>query len=222
MKIIEELKYGRLIVDYIGEDLDIRGHSEGVGQFLHHVRKDITAEELKDLMEQIFRIQFFRENKEQQEKKDPPKATDGTTPATQQSTETMIDMYPQRPELPLFFKNKLSENATAKSKFYDLIQQTERYMYGRLTKEEESDVNFRSYKNWKWNHLRMAFVKLDFIENNTPKKHFAEFIHQVFPYITTASIIRSIQRYGESSLNFNQIVKEIEQEFGKVKEMLEK
>lgn len=221
MKIIEELKYGRLIVDYIGEELDIRGHSEGVGQFLHHVRKDITPDELKDLMEQLFRIQFFRENKEQQEKKDTPKASDGTTPATQQILETKLFMYPQRPELPRFFKNKLSENTKAKRMFYDLLHQTERYMYGRLTNEEECNVNFRLYRNWRWNHLRMAFIKSKFIEDNTPKQHFAEFIHQVFPYITTPSIVRSIQRYGESSLNFYQIVKEIEKEFKEVREMIE-
>lgn len=220
MKIIEEMRHGQQIIDYIGEDLDIRGHSEGVGQFLHNVRKDISKEELKDLMEQLFRIQFFRENKEQQEKKDTPKASDEATPVTQQGTEATQAVSPQRPKLPCFFKSQLSENSKATRLFYDILHQTERYMYGRLN-EGENSFNFLLYKNWKWNHLRVAFAKSGFIDDNTPKQHFAEFIHQVFPYIKTPSIVRSIQRYGESSLNFYRIVKEIEKEFQEVRDMIE-
>lgn len=228
IKIIEEQRYGRLLAEYIGDDFDIKGHSEGMGQFLHHVRGDITATELTDLMEQLYRIRLFRENKEQQEKTDAPQSmaapsstsdADGVIPLKEKTGKETVGMLPQRPKLPYFFSEALSEDKEVTSLFYDVLHRTERYMNGRLSEEEKSEAGIKPYKKWKWNHLRVAFVRSGFIEKDTPKQHFANFIHSVFPYQKEASVIRSIQRYNENVNGFDRIVRDITKEFEEVKMM---
>ena len=219
-RVIKEQKYGRLVSDYIGDDLDIRGHSEGVGQFLHHVRRDIMPTELYILIEQLFRIQFFLDNKDQQKKALASKNAEALTPVTQPYAENKSDKSPQRPELPYFFKEALSGNSKVTKLFYDILHQTERYMYGKLPEEENSKISFRLYKRWKWNHLRVAFEKCSFIAKETPKQHFAEFVHQVFPNLKTESVIRSIQRYDSKSYDFDRIVRDVVKEFESVTEMM--
>lgn len=219
IKVIGEMKYGSQLAEYIGEELDIRGNSEGVGQFLHHVRRDISIEELNYLLEQLYRIRFFREDKEQQEKASAQKAADANT-VTQQVAETVSSTSPQCPRLPHFFKKKLSENSKAVKAFYETLHHTGRYMNGRLTKEEANKIEYKLYKKWKWNHLRVAFEKAGLTDEDIPKQHFAEFIHQVFPYITTTSVERSIQRYKETHKDFDFIVKDIVSEFKDVTDLI--
>ena len=218
VKIIGGMKYGSRLAEYIGDELDIREHSEGVGQFLHHVRKDISIEELNDLIEQLYRIRFFREDKEQRDKAEIPQP-DPVASVTTATGESRPAVTPQRPKLPYFFKKALYENGMAVSKYYDILHQSERYMNGRLTEAEKYRMEFKLYKKWKWNHLRVAFEKTGFINRNIPKKHFAEYIHQVFPYITVDSITRSIQRYNENDNGFDYIVREIATEFSEVTAM---
>lgn len=228
IKSIEELRFGRLLAEYIGDDFEIKGHSEGVGQFLHHVRDDITPSELADLMKQLYRIRLFREHKEQQERTDASLVLAASPYAgvaeSRRSVEgeggkEAVAMLPQRPKLPYFFREALSEDKEATSLFYDLLHRTERYMTGKLTEEEKRDSGLKPYKKWKWNHLRVAFVQSGFIEKDTPKQHFANFVNSVFPYQKEASVIRSIQRYNENAIGFDRIVREISKEFEDVKKM---
>lgn len=215
---IREQKYGTVLADYIGDDYDIKEHSEGVGQFLHHVRSRITSSELTELMEQLYRIRFFRENREQQDRASAPQPfTDpfsawGTreNPVREEEPATTL---PQRPRLPYFFREVLLQDSSAARRFYDTLHQVERYMNGRLSQEEKNQIDFKLYRKWKWNHLRVAFINLGFIEKDTPKQHFANFIHHVFPNIKEPSIIRSIQRYNENASGFDRIVREIVHEF---------
>lgn len=216
MKLIEELTYGSQLADYIGDDLDIKGHSEGVGQFLHRVRKNISTEELNGLMEQLYRIRYFRENKEQEEKADAAKAAEANAQTAKMNAAPKLSQKPLHPQLPYFFKEALSENAEAVAVFYQLLHQTERYMSGRLDEDEKSKVNVNAYKLWKWNHLRVAFEKAGFIEKDTPKKYFAEFVHEVFPYLKAESVTRSIQRYSESKSGFDRIANDVVKEFAAV------
>lgn len=220
IKRIEEQRFGRLLAEYIGDDFDIKDHSEGMGQFLHHVRGDITATELAELMKQLYRVRLFRENKEQQEKADILRSSAASlTPATSDISHQTSSLIPQRPKLPYFFREALSEDKDATSLFYDFLHRTERYMTGKLTEEEKRESGLKPYKKWKWNHLRVAFVQSGFIEKDTPKQHFAKFINSVFPYQKEASVIRSIQRYNENASGFDRMVREISKEFEGVKKM---
>ena len=221
IKIIEDHRFGRLLAEYIGDDFDIKGHSEGMGQFLHHVRDDITATELTILMEQLYRIRLFRENREQQEKAETTQVSSASSLSslTSDIQHQTSPVLPQRPKLPYFFNEALSEDQEATSLLYDVLHRTERYMTGRLTEDEKREAGFKPYRKWKWNHLRVAFVSLGFIEKDTPKQHFAKFISSVFPYQKEASVIRSIQRYNENANGFDRIVRDIAKEFIEVKNM---
>ena len=94
-------------------------------------------------------------------------------------------------------------------------------MNDRFTDEEKENLDTKMYKKWKWNHLRVAFEKLDFIEEGTPKESFANYIEEVFPNQKAEAVKRSIQRYKESAPGFDNIVNEIVFEFKEVKEMIE-
>ena len=94
-------------------------------------------------------------------------------------------------------------------------------MNDRFTDEEKENLDTEMYKRWKWNHLRVAFEKLGFIEEGTTKDAFAKYIEKVFPNQTAVAVKRSIQRYKESAPGFDDIVDEIVFEFEDVKEMIE-
>lgn len=222
IKIIRDMKpYGPLLADYIGEDYEIKGHSEGLGQFLHHVREDISVENLTDLMEQLYRIRFFRDNKEIEDAEKVAKLTAETSKTTEGDTQPSPKKISERPKLDHFFKMELSRDADATSVFYDILHRCERYMHGRFTKEEKENLDTEMYKRWKWNHLRVAFEKLGFIEEGTAKESFAKYIEKVFPNQTAEAVKRSIQRYKETATGFDSIVEEIVFEFEDVKEMIE-
>ena len=220
VRIIRDMHYGKLLAEYIGEDYEINGHYEGLGQFLHRVRKHITPDDLSDLMEQLYRIRCFREDKEME-----TAAEDAKVAATVTSTQadpSLPAQVPQRPKLDSFFNKKLSGDADVTSSFYDILHRCERYMYGRFTDEEKLRTDTKMYKKWKWNHMRVAFEKVGFIEEGTAKQYFADFIEKVFPYHKSDTVIRSgIQRYNnESAPGFDKIVKEIIYEFKDVIEMI--
>lgn len=212
IKIINEMRYGHLLAEYIGEEYEIKDHSESIGQFLHRVRKHITSNELGDLMEQLYRIRYFREIKEQEEAAEAAKRNE-VTEETRRSDGPSALQTPQRPKLDRFFNQKLSKDVDAVCSFYDLLHRTERYMYGRFTAEEKNSLDTKMYKQWKWNHLRVAFVKSGLIDRDTAKQAFAEFIVKVFPYYKKDTIVRGIQRYNETSPGFDKIVEEIIYEF---------
>lgn len=219
--LISDMPYGPLLAEYIGEDYEIKGHSEELGQFLHHVREDISIQHLTDLMEQLYRIRFFRESKEIEDAAKAAKLAAETAKATEGDTQPSTTAIPERPKLDRFFKKELSGDADATSFFYDILHRTERYMNDRFTDEERKNKDTVMYKKWKWNHLRVAFEKLGFIEEGTPKESFAKYIEKVFPNQTAEAVKRSIQRYKESAFGFDKIVDEIVIEFGDVKEMIE-
>lgn len=145
----------------------------------------------------------------------------GQAKATDDDTQSSPTLMPKWPKLPSFFNKELSRNADATSFFYDILHRTERYMNDRFTDEERKNKDTVMYKKWKWNHLRVAFEKLGFIEEGTPKESFAKYIEKVFPNQTAEAVKRSIQRYKESAFGFDKIVDEIVIEFGDVKEMIE-
>lgn len=217
VKLISEMHYGKQLAEYIGEDYEIKDHYEGLGQFLHHVRKYISVDDLADLMEQLYRIRFFRESKELE---DAALAAKVAAATSQDAADTSSPKIPQRPKLDYFFKKELSDDEEAVSSFYDVLHRVERYMNGRFTKEEKSQLDTMRYRQWKWNHLRMAFEKSGFIQEATPKQYYAEYIEKVFPYTTVEAVKRSIQRYNECADGFDAIVKEIIDEFQEVREMI--
>lgn len=221
VKIISEMRYGALLAEYIGEDYEIKDHGEGLGQFLHRVRKHITANDLADLMEQLYRIRYFRESKEIEDAAEAAKVAATISIAAKENTNSSSDQTPRRPKLESFFKKELSSDIDATRSFYDILHRTERYMNGRFTEEEKDKLDTKMYKKWKWNHLRVAFEKAGFIEKDTAKQSFAEYIEKVFPYHNTQAVVKSIQRYSEIASNFDRIVDEIVFEFKDIMEMIE-
>ena len=155
---------------------------------------------------------YFREIKEQEEAAEAAKRNE-VTEETRRSDDPSALQTPQRPKLDRFFNQKLSKDVDAVCSFYDLLHRTERYMYGRFTAEEKNSLDTKMYKQWKWNHLRVAFVKSGLIDRDTAKQAFAEFIVKVFPYYKKDTIVRGIQRYNETSPGFDKIVEEIIYEF---------
>lgn len=200
-----DLKHGSKLADYIGEELDIKDNSAGVGQFLHHVRADIPVDELNDLIEQLYRIRLFREDKEQEEARNATQPDVAPAPTHSQPEPPTSGQQPQRPVLPYFFKTDFAENPVAVSAFYDLL-----HLIGPYISSRESD---NPYRQWKWSHLRVAWGKAGLINKDTPKQHFAEFIHDVFPDVTVGSVIRSLQRYHETDIGFDRIANDIVKAF---------
>ena len=219
IKIISEMPYGQLLAEYIGEDYEINDHYEGLGQFFHHVREDISIGVLSDLMEQLYRIRYFRENKEFEDAAEAAKIAAAT--ALQDDAEPSSDQIPQRPKLDSIFSKNLRRDADATSVFYDILHRSERYMNGRFTEEEKGRLDTKIYKRWKWNHMRVAFERAGFTLEGTAKQSFAEYIEKVFPYQKAEAVKRSIQRYSESAPGFDNIVEEIVYEFEDVREMIE-
>lgn len=225
IKIICDMPNGSKIVDYIGEDYDIKDHFAEFGQFLHKVRCDIDETEVNDLFEQLYRIRYFREDKEKQEQEAREKETVAATEsgakalaaATPQQT-----VEPQRPKLPSFFSKALVNNAVAMEKYYEILHHCGYYMGRALTRQEEKDEDINYINNWQWNHVRVAFEKLGFIKVGTPKLHFAQYLPTVFTYLKTNNLTKGFQRHGEFKDGFDTYVEEVMNEFAPVVEILKK
>lgn len=61
---------------------------------------------------------------------------------------------------------------------------------------EKKDADQRCYDGWKWSHLREVFVRLGFFKADSPKKGFAEYLADVFPYLSATNIQRSFNSCG--------------------------
>lgn len=215
VNIIREMKYGKLIIDYIGEECDIKDHKTEIGQYLYNVRCDISTDELNDLMEQLYRIRFFKEKREKQDATQhpaapiPPPAVPAQPPLPVEKSLTSEFL---RPELPIFFTEKVVGNAKKTEKFYDDLHRIACHIKKLpITKAEKRNSPYMIY--WQWNHVRKACENLKFIVDDTPKQHFAEFLHSVFPFLKVSSILKSFQRHPETANGFDKIVKDIEYEF---------
>ena len=226
IEIIGEMKYGRRMFDHLGRDCNIKGNHHKLGKCLYSIRKDIEKQELYDLIEQLYRIEFLREDKEQQEaaRAEAVMATATNSKDAQAVYEKRRVSAPQRPRLPLFFMPCLLDSESATRKFYDVLHHCGFYIGRTLLEHEKRDKEIRIYESWKWKHLREAFIKLGFIKADSTKKGFAEFLESVFPYLTSDNVKRGFNSRGgyEDKDAFNRIVVDIMVEFQPVKDMCQK
>lgn len=236
---INELKFGRRVFEFIGYQNDITSSYSGLGRFLNSVRRDISEEELLDLMEQLYRLHFLYEDKKQRvaalaasqevgqaigevqamendKKRKPAKSA-------QAKYELRRNIKPERPSLPLFFNTTLASNDDAIKTFYDLFHRCGFYIGRALLDWEKKDKTALSYANWKWKHVRQAFMDLCIIQKDTTKKGFAVYLEQVFPYLDAESIKRDFNSRNniyEDTIAFNRIVREIRAEFQPVADLI--
>ena len=222
--IIAEMKYGRRVFDYIGRNNDIKGHYAGLGRFLNSVRCDISETELFDLIEQLHKILYFQEDIEQQaaeEARQTAEEQKASADARPSSKDAMAvyqkrrSVQPERPRLPAFFNPKLTGNAAAVDRYYDILHHCGFYIGRALTNEEKHDKEASVYEGWKWKHLREAFMQLGFIKKDHVKKALAEYFEKVFPYLDAANVLRGFNSRGsyEDPTLFARLVSEISAEF---------
>lgn len=219
ISIIRKLKYGCKIEEYIGEEFDIKGHLADFGQFLHNVRRDISVMELNDLMEQLYRIRYFREEQERQKvitteflpsETDKPTAKDAQTIYRKRNA-----VHPQRPKLTSIFNEKFVDNVRAVDKFYDILHNCGFYIGRALLAEEKKDPNKNKYEEWKWKHLREAFMSMGLMRKDATKISFAKFLQSVFPYLDADNVKRGFNSRGtqENMDTFERIVYDVKAEF---------
>ncbi|MBR4365859.1 MAG: hypothetical protein IKP43_03650 [Bacteroidaceae bacterium] len=223
---INEMKYGCKSSHYLGRSYDIKGHYSGLGRFLNSVRRDISEEELAYLLEQLFRLLYFREDLEQLRiaampiEAEEPSSLSAPTPST--SPKDSRAVYQKRkntkaemPKLPFYFHERLAENDEARQAFYKTLHHCGFYIGRTLLEEEKRNSEINCYNGWKWCHLREAFMNMGVIRKDTPKKSFAEYLEAVFPFLDADNVKRGFNSRGTipDQAAFNRIVGEMQNEF---------
>ena len=224
--VINEMKYGQKVFNFLGSSTSIKGRYSGLGRFLNSVRKDISKEELYDLLEQLFRILYLREDSEQEQAAVPPVVDDKEARPAAKDAQSVWQhrrsVTPERPRLPLFFNEDLVGDEEAVAKFYDILHHCGFYIGRALLESEKRDKAISCYEGWKWKHLRQALMNLGFIRKDTTKKGLAEYLEKVFPYLDAENVKRGFNYRGgyEDIKTDNRIVKEMEDEFEPVADLL--
>lgn len=224
--VIQELDHCKKLFEYIGDDYDIKGHFADLGQFLHKVRCDISPAELSELMEQLYRIYYFREERARMQAEEVRrKAEAAATPAAKDALsvyQKRRNTVPLRPKLPDFFNQRLAKNREAVDRFYTIFHHCGFYIGRTLLDHERIDKKINVYKDWKWVHVRDAFLNMNMIRLNFTQKGFADFLASVFPYLESDTVKRGFNSRSNSvdTVAYKRIVGEIEYEFEELKDIL--
>lgn len=218
VSLINEMKYGRKVSSYLAKSHNLKGHYAGFGRFLHSFRGEITKEELYELMVQLYRIFYLNEDADQQESPDPVDTADVAQhpPKDAQSVfRKRLSVTPTRPKLPIFFSEALAVNPQGVDMFYDTLHHCGFFIGRTLLPDEKENPQKKCYDGWKWKHVREALIHLKFVRPDSPKKGLAEYLAEVFPYLSATSVKRSFNSRGiyEDPLVFKRKVDEIIAEF---------
>ena len=205
---ISDMKYGRFLGKYVHLKDGMDKHMKGFGKFLYTYRLELSTEELRLLMEQLYRIKFFLEDQQQEQPSSAPEVTSGA------ESESLGD-HPM--ELPTFFIHDLRANAEATAELLRLLCKAGAYMGRNLTKREKESDEGRHYVLWKWHYLLQAFEELGFIVKGTTQADFAKFLALALGK-KKENIIQSI--YRNCDKKSASVVADIREEFMKVKDML--
>ena len=228
--VINEMKYGRKVFTFIGQNYDITSQYAGLGRFLNSVRCDISDVELGDLIWQLFRIRYFHEELEKMQAAALAELSAATEASGEPAAKDALSVYmkrkavkPLRPRLPDFFNVNLVTDPEATTKFYDILHHCGFYIGRTLLSQEKADKNQYAYKGWKWKHLREALSKMKLIDPFTPKAALAEYLVEVFPYLEFEAVKRGFNNRGgqlENATTDERIIKEIQNEFETLTKML--
>ena len=228
--LISEMKYGGMVSRYLNRNYDIKGNYAGFGRFLNTFRRDISEKDLADLLEELFRILYLREDREQQEQaaREQEQAAEQAAQPESKSAEAVRRRWaaatPRRPDLPNFFSPLLANNPEAVIEYYDTLHHCGFFIGRTLVDDEKRDRDKRCYDGWKWKYLRDAFVKLGFFRADSSKKGFAEHLAEVFPYLVATNIQRGFNdRGGYTDANTkDHIINAMVHEFEDVKTLMER
>lgn len=232
--LISEMKYGGMVFRYLSHNYNIKGNYAGFGRFLNTFRRDISEADLADLLEELFRILYLREDLEQQERaarKREQAEQQAAALAAQPESKSAEAVYrrwaaakPQRPDLPNFFTPRLAKNPEAVEEYYDTLHHCGFYIGRTLIDEEKRDRNKRCYDGWKWKYLREAFIRLGFFKADSSKKGFAEHLAEVFPYLVATNIQRGFNDRGSytDTNTKDSIITAMVYEFEDVKALMER
>lgn len=197
--LVKYLKLESKVFNYLGRDKTMLDNPAGMGRFLWSVRHNISRSDLNNLFELLYRIAYLSKDRELQtvveqsatpEQPQPePKDAEGVYRKRKATTL-------QKPSLPKFFNEKLASNETAVDCFYETLHHCGFYIGRTLLPTEKKDAEQRCYEGWKWNHLREAFIRLDFFKADSSKKGFAEYLADVFPYLSATNIQRGFNSRG--------------------------
>lgn len=211
--IINEMKYGRQVFNFLGRNYDINGRYAGLGKYLNSIRRSISVDELSMLIEQLYRISYFLEDVQQTEI-----GSVGNTDLDHQSSS--VRSHGEKPAditLPLFFNHDLRVNKAASAELVKKTYAIGLYL-GRNLSKQEKEGPARPYLKWKWNHLLQAFKEMRLIEDKTTQSEFSQFLEQVLPGRKAANILQSIYR------NFDKlsdsIVADVKDEFSSVLQLM--
>ena len=230
---IAKMKYGNSVSRYIGESNYIEGHYSGFGRFLYSLRSEIDPEELKQIMEQLYRIHYIHAEIEQQEetrRNEEAARTVAVIAETQQQGKSANETYkirtvtkPRSPQLPSFFSSELAGNKEAIECFYQILHHIGFYTGRPLIDIEKNDPQAKHCAGWKWKHLREALSEMRLAAPSTTQKGMADYLAEVFPYLNPDSVKRSFNNKGvnkEDPRIAKRIVADIIEEFSPVMKIL--
>ena len=225
IELIKDMKLESKVFTFLGRDKTMLDNPAGMGRFLWSVRHNISRSDLNNLYELLYRIAYLSKDREQQtvvEQTAPP-ATPQPEPKDAEGVyRKRMATKPQRPPLPKFFNEELASNASAVDSFYETLHHCGFYIGRILLPSEKKDPEKRCYEGWKWSHLREAFVRLGFFKGDSSKKGFAEYLAEVFPYLSATNIQRSFNsRGGYVDTNATtRVIKDVMAEFKEVAALL--
>ncbi len=223
--LVKYLKLESKVFNFLGRDKTMLDNPAGMGRFLWSVRHNISKSDLNNLFELHYRIAYLSKDRESQTVAERAATTESSQPEPKDAEgvyRKRKDTPPQKPSLPKFFNEKLASNESAVDCFYEILHHCGFYIGRTLLPSEKKDAGQRCYEGWKWSHLREAFVRMDFFRADSSKKGFAEYLADVFPYLSATNIQRSFNsRGGYVDTNAtHRIIQEMVNEFEDVVDML--
>ena len=197
--LVKYLKLESKVFNFLGRDKTMLDNPAGMGRFLWSVRHNISRSDLINLFELLYRIAYLSKDREQQiiaEQTLAPELPQREPKDAEGIYRKRKTTPPQKPSLTKFFNENLASNETAVDCFYEILHHCGFYIGRTLLPAEKKDADQRCYNGWKWSHLREAFVRLGFFKADSPKKGFAEYLADVFPYLSATNIQRSFNSRG--------------------------
>lgn len=99
--------------------------------------------------------------------------------------------------------------------YYEILHECGFYIGRPLLPFEKKDPVSQGYADWKWTHLREAFVRLGFFLSDSSKRGFAQHLADVFPYLTLTNVQRGFNSRGGyvDSNKTSTIIREMVTEF---------
>lgn len=215
---ISEMKYGRLIGNYVHLKDDMDRQMKGVGKFLYTFRQKISIDELHSLMEQLYRIHFFLEDERNSKAESAIKPDNTTTEVVMQAVTPDANTEFPDIELPTFFHHDLRTSEKASAAFLRTLCRVCKYMGRNLTAQEKNLPEAKPYIKWKFNHLLQAFKDMSLVGQDITQVEFAKFLVDVLPGRKVDNIKQSL--YRNCDKKSESILADVKDEFGVVIQLM--